>query len=217
MDPLLSLDAVRSLTLNLSDEERSIPALDGLSLARLDSLSTLLKLDTLRISVSYDQQGLFKVNDSLYYSFYPLVDPARAVYEVRDRPNAVWMWTSVRPEDCPLLPWHSLECIELRGMIPYRWMRDLKACSLFGISGPRPNGRGRRFRFHLPSMTTDQDPQPLSLMITQDSCEVNFSLGHPGSVVFVVGSAEERTRTEAVIQARGAAKWRSVFAVEVET
>jgi hypothetical protein len=44
----------------------------------------------------------------------------------------------------------------------------------------------------------------------------NYSIDQPRSVVFVVRSAEEKTNTEATIQAEVPLEWRSVFAVELE-
>lgn len=66
-------------------------------------------------------------------------------------------------------------------------------------------------------MATDQNPQAISPLISQKVCVANYSLGHPGSVVFVVESAEKKIKTEAIIQAKALAEWKSVFAVEVET
>jgi hypothetical protein len=187
------------------------------SVGRLEKSARTLELDILRVSLKFkpDINGY----NELHYRFFVLLNPKRVRLEVRDRPHGHTIWIFINEQSEPLLlPWWSVESLELKGMIPYKAISEGERAGpvLLGIPPP-PHGLTRQFRFHLPSLQTYQGESAMRGLMSDRMCKSNYTKGSSGSVVFLMRSPEEKTKTEAYIQADVSSEWRSVFAVEIET
>jgi len=209
----LSLSRIRTLVVNFASL-LDVPDSLAISTSRLGGADSLL-LDLLEVRY----QDLFDAQDSftiLYRSLFRHLDPVRCTYRAVDLEDRSEPWFFIGGSE--VLGWLRIQQIDIFGLIIFTAEGDFNLSQVAGL--PPPSLAQRRvIRLHMASLLNAfwLDFNRILNSISENIHEFCVHATQPGSLVLVAHSEEEKQELEQLIGAKQElARWRSVFAVELE-
>jgi hypothetical protein len=207
---LLLLSQIQTLSLNLASVPSTSPAMFQNARPPV-SIHEPIPLSTLTITTSFTSSSLLR---HLHASYLPLFNPIHLSLAVHDRPLDTSPEFYLGSNLFFLTDFTRLESLELRGFIPYAFMRPAS----YGLAAlpPPTQNRRRRVRLVTASLLYEEHPTVTSLVASLGGYLYVLGLKtmQKGSVALVVQTEEERTKAEIAVKGLDEA-WRGCFTVEV--
>ncbi|KAL7413619.1 hypothetical protein BDY24DRAFT_59766 [Mrakia frigida] len=208
----LSLSQIKTLCVDLTSLS-SVPKSISISSSRLHD-ERPIPLERSGIRLDYSKVEILQL---LYSSLFPRLDPTRCSHKIVGRPLQQVRWVHLQRKDTKeLLGWTQIQTLDLSGVLPSVLLGGRHY--LAGLPSPSP-GQHRVVRIHVGSLLYGlrRDSKSFVDMIGEYSSLSGLDGMQDGSVVLVAKSEEEKGEVEAAVRtSQRLARWRHVFAVELE-
>ncbi|KAL7413506.1 hypothetical protein BDY24DRAFT_388768 [Mrakia frigida] len=151
----------------------------------------------------------------LYSSLFGNLNPKRCSFQVVNRPFYGHHWLEIR-DGSSLLGWSRIQKMDIIGVVLF----TRSPTSLLAGVPPSSSGQAQVVRLYVSTLLSWNCADPTSLVdeIGNYSFFDGLEFMQDRSFVLVVRSEEEKTEVEAAVRtSQKIARWRHVFAVELET